>query len=380
MIYFDNAATGGFKPRAVTDSVQTVTRYLSANPGRSGHRLSITGAEIVYNCRAFLGKVFNADSDRVIFTKNCTEALNVAIFGTLKVGGHVITTVYEHNSVLRPLFTLKEKGLISLDVVSPKDNGSITDAIKEKITGDTYLIVATSASNVTGEVLPISEIGDVAKRHGITFLVDGAQGGGHIDLDLKKQGISMLALAGHKGLYGIMGSGVLIIDDHTDVEPLILGGTGSESFNLSQPKCYPERLEAGTLNLPAVSALLEGVRYVSNNRSAFYNHLTSATATLIDGLERIPTVKCYSSPNGIGIVSFSLPVASAEVADVLNSEYDVAVRGGMHCAPLIHKHLRTDEHGLIRVSLAVQNSSREISFFLKAISEIAKRTQNTKFF
>lgn len=375
MIYFDNAATGGFKPRAVTDSVQTVTRYLSANPGRSGHRLSVTGAEIIYNCRALLAKTFSADSDRVIFTKNCTEALNLAIFGTLKVGGHVITTVFEHNSVLRPLFTLKEKGLITLDVVCPTDDGDIANAIKEKITDKTYLIVATAASNVTGEVLPIEEIGAIAKRKDITFLVDGAQGGGHIELDMKKLGISMLALAGHKGLYGIMGSGVLIIDDHTEVEPLIHGGTGSESFNPFQPRCYPERLEAGTLNLPAIAALLEGVRYASNNRVAFFNHLTSATATIIDGLRKIPTVKVFSKPNGVGIVAFSLPAESGEVADILSAEYDVAVRGGVHCAPLMHEYLSTKEHGLVRASIAVQNSSREIYFFLKAVSDIASRYQ-----
>lgn len=376
MIYFDNAATGGFKPRAVTDAACTVTRYLSANPGRSGHRLSLSGAEIVYNCRSVLAKTFNADSDRVIFTKNCTEALNQAIFGTLKVGGHIITTVYEHNSVLRPLYTLKEKGLISLDIVLPTDGKSIVDAIKEKINPQTYMIVCTAASNVTGDILPIKEIGEIANRNGLLFLVDGAQGGGHIHLDLKEQKISMLALAGHKGLYGIMGSGVLIIDEHTQVEPLIHGGTGSESFNLFQPKSYPERLEAGTLNLPAIASLLEGVKYLSNNRLAFFNHLTSATATLIDGLEKIPTVKCYSKPNGVGIVAFSLDRPSSEIADILNAEYDIAVRGGIHCAPLMHKHLGTDEHGLIRVSLAVQNSSREVTFFLRAISEIVRRYQN----
>ena len=370
MIYFDNAATGGFKPRAVTDATETVIRFLSANPGRSAHRLSLTGANIVYECRKTIAENFNADSDRVIFTKNCTEALNTAIFGTIKTGGHVITTVFEHNSVLRPLFTLKNKGIISLDVVSPTEEKTIDQAIKEKITDKTYLIVCTAISNVTGETLPISSIGKIAKDAGALFLVDGAQGGGHMNLDIKENNVSMLALAGHKGLYGIMGSGVLIIDEGVEVEPLLYGGTGSESFNLTQPRCYPERLEAGTLNLPAIAALNEGVRFIHKNGKSFSKHLYSATTSVIEGLKKIPSIRIFSNPNTAGIIAFSLPQPSSEIADLLNSEYDIAVRGGLHCAPLIHKFLNTDKDGLVRVSLAVQYSSREINYFLRAISEI----------
>ena len=374
MIYFDNAATGGFKPSAVTSAVETTVKYLCANPGRSGHRLSITGAEIVQNCRTLIAKTFGADEDsKVIFTKNCTEALNLGIFGTLKVGGHVITTVYEHNSVLRPLFTLKNKGLIELDVLAPTPEKTIDKIIKENIKPNTYMIVATAISNVTGEVLPLEKIGKIADENGLLFLVDGAQGGGHISLDLKSMHISMLALAGHKGLYGIMGSGTLLIDPFTEVEPLILGGTGSESFNLSQPKCYPERLEAGTLNLPAIAGLSEGVRFVKNNLENFSTHLLKATEDLIDKLFDIPSITCYSKPNPAGIVSFSSSLlSSTDIADKLNSRYDVAVRGGFHCAPLMHKHLSTHKDGLVRVSLAVQNSSRECHYFLRALNEIIK--------
>jgi cysteine desulfurase family protein len=377
MIYFDNAATVGFKPRAVTDAAETVIRYLSANPGRSGHRLSITGAETVYSCRELIGKTFSTNPDKVIFTKNCTEALNLAIFGSLKVGGHVITTTFEHNSVLRPLFTLKDKGLISLDVVSPTMDKSLAESIKEKINTDTYMVVCTAVSNVTGDKLPLMQIGKLCAEKGLIFLVDGAQGGGHIELDIQDMNITYLALAGHKGLYGIMGSGILIMQNDADLEPLILGGTGSESFNLTQPKCYPERLESGTLNLPAIAALKEGVAFMSNNRINFANHLTSATATLIDGLNRLPNITCYSSPKESGIVSFEIDkYPSSEVADLLNSRYDVAVRGGFHCAPLTHQYLQTNTHGLVRVSLAVQNSSREINYFLRAIADIIKTAKS----
>ena len=273
MIYFDNAATGGFKPHGVMDAVFSTIKYLSANPGRSGHKLSLSGMQTVFEARTQFGEYFSCPSDRVIFTKNCTESLNVGIFGTLKVGGHVISTIYEHNSVLRPLFALKEKGLITLDIVFPYAQKDIVEAIREKINSKTYMIVANSVSNVTGEELPIERIGNLAKENNLIFLVDGAQGGGHVYLNMKKQGISMLALAGHKGLYGIMTSGVLLIEDGLSVQPLIYGGTGSESFNLNQPLCYPERLESGTLNLPAIVSLLEGIKYVKNNLENFSIHL-----------------------------------------------------------------------------------------------------------
>lgn len=178
MIYFDNAATGGFKPRAVTDAAENVIRYLSANPGRSGHRLSLTGAKIVNAARVATAELFGANPDRVVFTKNCTEALNVAIFGTLKVGGHVITTIYEHNSVLRPLSALKNRGLIELDIVSPDQKGDIFTSIQSAIKDNTYLIVTTAVNNVTGKELPVGKIGGFAKSKDIIYIVDGAQGAG----------------------------------------------------------------------------------------------------------------------------------------------------------------------------------------------------------
>ncbi len=374
MIYFDNAATGGFKPRAVTDAADTVIRYLSANPGRSGHRLSIAGAETVEKCRQNLSNMFGSKDDRVIFTKNCTEALNLAIFGSLKTGGHVITTTFEHNSVLRPLHALKNKGLIELDIVYPEEDKPLACSIKDKIKPNTYLIVTTAVSNVTGLELPLAEIGAVAKDADALFLVDGAQGGGHIPLNISKLNIHMLALAGHKGLYGIMGSGALILNDDVDLEPLLYGGTGSESFNLNQPSVYPERLEAGTLNLPAIAALDEGVKFIFGNMKNFGTHLLTATENLIDGIKSIPSAVCYSQPNRAGICAFKLKnLASNEVADILNSEYDVAVRGGLHCAPLTHKYLNTDDEGLVRASLAVQNSAREINYFVSALEKIARR-------
>lgn len=373
MIYFDNAATGGFKPRAVYDALFTVTKYLSANPGRSAHRLAVTGAKIVYECREILANLFNCSPERVIFTKNCTEALNLAIFGTVKRGGNVVTTVFEHNSVLRPLKSLEKQGVITLTVVAPEKGEDLSRAVEKNISDDTYLVAATAASNVTGEVMPVGRLGEVCKKRGVLFLADGAQGGGHIPLDMKKDGISMLALAGHKGLYGVMGSGVLCIGENVNVSPLLFGGTGTESYSLNQPENYPERLESGTLNLPAIAALAEGAKYVSQNLGNFGENLLSSTGKLIEGLSDIPEISVYSEPNRTGIVSFRVKGKdSADVADELNSRYDVAVRGGLHCAPLTHEFLKTADGGLVRASLAVQNSSREAEFFLRAVKEISK--------
>ncbi len=373
MIYLDNAATGGYKPRTVIDAYETVIKYLSANPGRSGHRLAVTGAEIVYSCREKAARFFDCNPDRVVFTKNCTEALNTAIFGTLKRGGKIITTIFEHNSVLRPLYFLKEQSLIDLDIVKPDAQRNIAQAIENKITKNTYLIIATAINNVTGQLLPIDKIGEIAKKYGVMFLVDGAQGAGHIPLSLKKQNISMLALAGHKGLYGIMGSGLLCFNDDITIRPICFGGTGTNSFSQTMGDTYPEMLEAGTLNLPAIASLKEGLEYVKKNITLFSKQLTKNSEKIICQLSEMKNVKVFSKPNPAGIISFEINnIPSTTVADILNHDYDIAVRSGFHCAPLTHKFLKTQEYGLTRVSLSAQNSPHEISRLIDAVYKISR--------
>ena len=372
MIYFDNAATGGFKPNAVIESVTTTTKFLLANPGRSGHRLSVTCAKAVWQTRENLADFFGAEPERVVFTKNCTEALNLAIFGCVKKGGHVIATTFEHNSVLRPLYHLQSLGVISLTIATPTKDTTLLQAVTNAVKDNTCMIVCSAISNVTGLVLPIKEIGELCAKHNILFLVDGAQGGGHIRLNLKTHHINALALAGHKGLYGIMGSGALIFDDKTEVQPFMHGGTGVDTFNKFQPQAYPERLEAGTLNLTAITALNEGVKYARKNLDCFASHLLSGTNRIITSLSQIKGVTLFSKPNPAGIVSFSLEnIASQDLADVFSNEYDIAVRGGFHCAPLAHEYLNTQENGLVRVSIAVQNSNGEIDYFINATRKIA---------
>ena len=370
MVYFDNAATGGYKVHAAVSAAESVMKFLSANPGRSGHRLSTTGAKIVAECRTVLADTFNADASRVIFTKNCTEALNTAIFG-LNLQKRVITTEYEHNSVLRPLFHLARKGAITLEVIPVDD---ILTTLNERIDENVSAIVTTAVSNVTGKELPVGEIGRLAKERNIKYIVDGAQGAGHIPLSVRGENISCLALAGHKGLGGIMGSGALILGDDVEIAPLTFGGTGTESFAEDMPEFYPERLEAGTLNLPAIASLLEGVRHVARNFTHFARTLETHTERLITGLSAIDKVRLYSKLNPAGIVSFRINgIGSQEVATVLNDEFDVAVRGGFHCAPLTHKALGTEKEGLVRASLSVYNSASEIDYFIRAIRKIAAK-------
>lgn len=374
MIYLDNAATGGFKPVCVMETAVNVIRYLSANPGRSGHRLSKTGAEFIYSCRKRLSNAFNNGCvERVIFTKNCTEAINMALLGLNLNGGKIITSVLEHNSVLRPLHRLKETANVTITEIEPSNKKFVTLSDVASVYDDTVkLVILTHASNVTGYVNEIKEIGDFLREKSTIFMVDGAQSAGHIKIDMKKSNIDILCLAGHKGLYSIAGCGALLFTENVKIEPTYLGGTGTESFNPNQPDCYPEKLECGTLNLPAICSLEEGVRYVENNLEYIAEFLTSTTEYLINKLNNVKGVKIYSQKNPVGIVSFAINgISSNEVAEILSNKFDIAVRGGFHCAPKIHKFLNTDEEGLIRVSASPHNTKRELNALISAVKEIA---------
>ncbi len=375
MIYFDNAATGGYKPNAVLNKVIYTLKNLNANAGRSGHKLSKLGGQIIYEARRELSSFFNnGQVEKVIFTKNCSEALNTAIYGLVKQGDHVITTVFEHNSVLRPLFTLEQKGVIKLSIISPKNNSFITKSdVENAFQENTKLVVVNHASNVTGTINQIEEIGEFLKDKNATFLVDGAQSAGHIKIDMQKYNIDALSIAGHKGIYGIQGSGALIFNEKTEVIDSFQGGTGTETFNSLQPIFYPERLEYGTLNLPAITSLLEGVKYVKNGLNIISNTLLDYTEILINELKNIEKVKVYSNKNECGIVAFLIDdVPSTEVAEMLSSKYDICVRGGFHCAPLMHKFLESSDSGLVRASLSPHNTKNEIYTLISAVKNMAK--------
>ena len=375
MIYLDNAATGGFKPQSVLSAVTAALR-LCANPGRSGHRLSVACSERVYACRRALMEFFGGYScDRTIFTKNCTEALNIALLGILRPGDKVVATFAEHNSVLRPLQYLEDRGVeVALAPVGAFGEVDVA-AVASMVRADTRAVVVTLASNVTGACPDISRLRSAIPPRTL-LICDGAQACGHIAIDMKACGIDALAVAGHKGMYGIQGSGALLFSERVDPAPLLYGGTGSESFNLKMPQFYPDRLESGTVNYPAIVSLAEGVLYLKSHFNEERDKLFHLTSLVHRELSLMPFVKLYSRPNRVGIVSFELEgMDSEQAAYRLSEEYSVCVRGGLHCAPLAHKALGTSERGAVRASIGVDNTEKDIYLFAAALEAIcaAKR-------
>ncbi len=372
MIYFDNAATGGFKPDGVLSAVSAALKFC-ANPGRSGHKLSVACSERVYSCRRALMEFFGGYScDRTIFTKNCTEALNIALLGTLRPGDKVVTTFAEHNSVLRPLQYLESKG-VEVELSPLNSHGDIDlSALAAKVRSDTKAVVITLASNVTGTCPDISRLRSAIPPRTL-LICDGAQACGHIKIDMKSWGIDALAVAGHKGMYGIQGSGAILFSDRVDPAPILYGGTGSESFKLNMPEFYPDRLESGTVNYPAIVSLAEGVLYLKTHFNEERDKLYHLTSLLHEKLAELPFVKLYSAPNYVGIAAFAVDgMGSEQAAYRLSEEFSVCVRGGLHCAPLMHEALGTKDSGLVRASLSAFNSEREVELFITAVKSLVQ--------
>ena len=377
MIYFDNAATGGRKPDNVLSAVYSAVKTC-ANPGRGSHKLGLACAKAVQSCRYTLNDFFDGYGfDRVAFTKNCTEALNVALFGVLQKGDHVVTTCLEHNSVLRPLEFLKQAGVISYDVCPLTSNESFseqnvsTENLLSYIKPSTKMVVLTSASNVNGAIPPLEKLRSALPKH-ILLLCDGAQGAGHIRLPMQKYGIDLLTLPGHKGLMGIQGSGALLFSERVNPRPILHGGTGSLSVSLQSPDFYPDALEAGTLNFPAIRAMEEGVRYLQFHESRIQSRLLTLTAYFLNGLKALPSYIPYSKANPCGIVAIKHKnIPSEPLSETLSEKYDIATRGGLHCAPLAHQAFGTAEDGLLRVSFSHFNGEREIDELLSALNDLA---------
>ena len=370
MIYFDNAATGGFKPDCVTSAVAAAVKFC-ANPGRSGHKLSLACLERVYSCRKLLCDFFGGYGyERVIFTKNCTEALNIAILGTLKQGDEVVTTVAEHNSVLRPLEFLKSKG-VQVSYAQLNADGEIDiSEIEKLVTQNTKAVILTLASNVTGTAPDIEKVRKVIPQECL-LICDGAQACGHIEINMKAWGIDALAVAGHKGMLGIQGSGALIFSERFNPDPVLMGGTGSESNNLNMPEYYPDRLESGTLCYPAIVSLGEGALYLQQHMSENAQKVLEMTKFLCESLSKIKGVALCSKPNPYGIVAINFEGMQSEIAaGVLSDDYGICVRGGLHCAPLMHKALKSE--GLVRVSLSEFNTLNECEEFLKAVKAMVR--------
>lgn len=382
-IYFDNAATSSPKPPSVVKAVTDALTRHNANPGRSGHTAAIEAGQIVLETRQRLADFLGAeDAANVIFTFNCTDSLNLAIKGSLNYGDHVITTMLEHNSVLRPLNELARRGRINLTILPPRNNGFIEPAdVESAIRPNTRLIAVTHASNVTGTIQPVAAIGLIARRHGIRYLIDGAQALGGIPVNVQALGCDLYAFPGHKSLLGPQGTGGLYIRPETELYTLREGGTGTSSDNMLQPKELPERYESGTVNLPGIAGLGAGCEYVAEKLSSIMSHERELANALYEGLREMPGVTLYSPAEEAaraGIVSFNLDdFSSAQVADAL-ARAGIAVRGGLHCAPGAHGFLGTLGRGAVRVSVGHANTFEEVEDFFRTLREISVDFMTTR--
>lgn len=381
MIYLDNAATSWPKPPGVAEAMVAFLEQVGANPGRAAHRLAIESGRIVYGAREAVAEVFHsANPLRVTFAANVTEALNTALRGFLHPGDHVVTSSMEHNSVMRPLRALERQG-VALTVVrcSPEgvlDPGDIASALRP----NTAMIVLNHASNVVGTLLPVLEVGRIARAHDALLLVDAAQTGGAYPVDMEADGIDLLAFTGHKSLYGPMGTGGLIFGSRMDparIEPLKRGGTGSRSELEEQPGFLPDRFESGTLNVVGLAGLEAGIRWVlAQGVEAIRQHEQALTQQLIDGLLSIQRVAVYGTRDSrqqVACVSFDVDgLDPSDVARRLDDEHDVLCRSGLHCAPAAHRTIGTFPRGSVRFGLGAMNTSEQITRAIQAVTQIAR--------
>ncbi len=364
MIYLDNAATTFPKPPQVIRAAAGTMEKLGANPGRGGHRLALMAGRVVESCREAAAELLGVPSpERVIFTRNCTESLNLAITGVLQPGDEVLCSHGEHNAVMRVLARMVSTGTITVRVLQPDDRGLLhPDTVRAAITPRTRLAVLCHASNVTGVIQPVAALAAVCQEHGVTVLVDAAQTAGILDVTLEGLNADMIAMPGHKGLLGPHGTGLLALSENVDPEPLLVGGTGSSSESVLQPSLLPDRYESGTLNLPGIAGLLAGLHFLRSHRReiAEYEHALNerlrAQLLEIQGL----TVLGDEDVPRVGITSV-VPAHgdSGTLADALDAS-GIAVRAGLHCAPAIHAWLGTLETGAARFSVGPFNTEQDI--------------------
>ena len=381
MIYFDNGATTFPKPRAVVNAVANAMLSYGANPGRSGHKMSVKASEIMYSCRENAARLFDFDKpENVIFTLNCTQALNTVIKGTLKKGDHAVISSLEHNAVLRPVEALKSRGVTySTAKVVEGDDDQTLNNFRNALRENTRLVVCTHASNVFGIRLPVERIAALCRIYKIPFCLDAAQSAGVLPISLKNSCIDYLCAPGHKGLYGPMGTGLLIINSENSPKSLIQGGTGSLSSDREQPGILPDKFESGTPNLPGIAGLNEGIRFVVNRGvNNIQRYEIKLARTLYDGLKKNREVKLYTARPEIDshapVISFNLNGRdSEEIAALLNDRFNIAVRAGLHCAPLAHEQYGTQYTGTVRAVASAFSDEAQIRAFVNAVNKISKK-------
>ena len=368
-LYFDNAATSRPKPTCVGDAMAHALLH-AGNPGRGGHHAAMLAARILWDTREALADFFECDNPQnVIFTCNCTESINCALHGILAKFGHIVVSDLEHNAVMRPLTEWR----IPYTVVptEPGDTAATVAAFERAIRADTRLIFCTHASNVTGQILPIRALAEMAHRHRILLAADAAQTAGILPLSLRNDGVDLLCMPGHKGLLGPSGTGVLIASQNLPLIPLKAGGTGSSSLLFQQPDEWPERLESGTPNLPGIAGLGAAVRWLKPRKEALAAHEFQVAGALWDGLATVPSVRLYSgrpSPDRVvPLVLFSVEGESPERTAERLSARGFAVRAGLHCAPTAHRKLGTESVGAVRASVGFTTSLADVAAFCKAV-------------
>lgn len=378
VIYFDNAATSWPKPQVVRQALEAYFGEAGGNPGRSGHRMSIAASRLVLEAREAVARLFDAsDPSRVVFTKNATEALNLAIYGLVRPGDHVVTSSLEHNSVMRPLRHLEEQGT-EVTVVAGSPEGLLDpDDVRRALRPDTRLLVTTHGSNVVGTRLPIGELAAIAHERGVPYLVDAAQTAGAAPIDVEALGLDLLAFTGHKSLLGPTGTGGLYVREGLDLAPLMRGGTGSDSELEHQPGFLPDVYESGTLNVAGLAGLAAGVAFLMEaGVELIRTHERILIQRFLEGAREIPGLTVYGPPDverRIGVVSFDLAgVSPSEVGFLLDDNWGILCRVGLHCAPVAHRTIGTYPAGTVRFGWSMFNTLEEIEVALAALAEIAE--------
>lgn len=377
MIYLDNAATTMHKPQEVIDAVVAAMSSMG-NAGRGVNDASLSASRIIYDTREKLCHLFHGTNARQIaFTNNSTESLNIAIKGILNPGDHVITTMLEHNSVLRPLYEMEVRG-VKLTIVKSNEQGTLNiQDIEDAITEETKLIICTNGSNLTGNYIDLKPIGEMAHKHGVLFAVDASQTAGVFPIDVQDMQIDILCFTGHKGLLGPQGTGGIYVREGLSVRPLKSGGSGVQTYSKIHPAEMPTALEAGTLNGHGIAGLHAALEYLEKTGiDSIRNREQDLMWRFYEGVKDIPNVKIYgdfSTKNRCAVVTLNIgDYDSSEVSDALLTEYNISTRSGGHCAPLMHEALGTVEQGAVRFSFSHYNTEEEVDTAIKAIRELSQ--------
>lgn len=374
MVNFDNAATSFPKPDSVRIAVDRAIREYGGNPGRSGHDISLKAAEMVYNARNKAADFFGANTENAVFTLNCTHALNFALKGILSKGDHLIISDMEHNSVYRSAYKLSHNGVRVSIAKTGNDDEEFLNNIKKLITPKTKAVACTLGSNVTGRLMPYDKIGKLCNERNICFIADGAQVSGVKKINLKEDNINILAVAAHKGLYAISGTGLLVTDNKYKISPIIEGGTGSASADPNVPDFLPDSLECGTLNTAGIASISAGIDFVNNmGIDKIYEHENNLCKIFISNIRNNKNIIIYRNENltYLPIVLFNVKnVLPEETADYLN-KHGFALRAGLHCAPIAHKTIGTLPDGAVRFSPSVFNNAKEAVRLSEVLNEFA---------